>query len=814
MVQPVLDRAVQPVGTSILRFENRPSRGKWPIQICHRVVTIFLALFLLGIPLQAETWLFPADAVFDMDKMKRSELFEKHKPQKLSGKNLPGDQGLYVVYRHKQLSYLMGPFESEKAAGEGYKYFENIRQALISKDAKFIDSVVAVATARSDLPSGEVTQLAPFDTAKFEGVDPEGELAEGEKSDGELAGTEGEEPLTRDLPPGFREAGEPLPEGADSPEEAAEMAGIKKRPVREQKGRVGEEKTSPSSEQKGDPSESENSESAETSESQPGQQPPEGEESSRSESQAADESEAERVKQIQEEAAAAREAEARNPAAAAGQKPPSPSNEKAAKPAGSESQHPDRSKSDSPSENTESPASAENASSSENSSSSESSNPSESSSESSGGQGQPPPPDMLPQTRAEQRAPEGGGGGMQPATPAELAKVPLAWAPFFGEPLPQRVDLSRKFPSPGQQEAQNSCVGWALGYGLKTYQEQREEGWKLTGFLGMTSRKNHYSPSYIYNQLNGGKNDGVRMIDGLQLMTTNGVCKWSLMPYRPSDLTHQPKSSAISNGRRFVIDQYRRVIHTSLEDLKAHLAAGYPIPIGILADDSFKKHQGSGNWNGVTGKGYGHAVILTGYDDGRQAFRVMNSHGKKWGDKGYFWMAYSALASSLLEAYVVKDAVNDRDTRLRSLKRSQAPGGRLIDLKVDISHATRDETSGAVRLHGVFGMPAGRVGTAQVVVHFFSRGKTPFLPIGSSVEEMQTVNGQLAIPSKRFAIRFEGTEESWKIEVPGDALKNALEDHKASALGKQQQEVVAIPVLYLNQFGLAEGKSFDKVARF
>lgn len=42
----------------------------------------------------------------------------------------------------------------------------------------------------------------------------------------------------------------------------------------------------------------------------------------------------------------------------------------------------------------------------------------------------------------------------------------------------------------------------------------------------------------------------------------------------------------------------------------------------------------------------GHAVLCTGYDDKRQAFRIKNSWGTGWKDKGYFWMPYSFITSS------------------------------------------------------------------------------------------------------------------------------------------------------------------------
>lgn len=45
--------------------------------------------------------------------------------------------------------------------------------------------------------------------------------------------------------------------------------------------------------------------------------------------------------------------------------------------------------------------------------------------------------------------------------------------------LPASADLSRDFPSAGQQGEQSSRVAWAVSYALKTFQERRERGWSL-----------------------------------------------------------------------------------------------------------------------------------------------------------------------------------------------------------------------------------------------------------------------------------------------------------------------------------------------
>ena len=42
--------------------------------------------------------------------------------------------------------------------------------------------------------------------------------------------------------------------------------------------------------------------------------------------------------------------------------------------------------------------------------------------------------------------------------------------------------------------------------------------------------------------------------------------------------------------------------------------------------------------------------MAVGYDDSKQVFRVMNSWGSGWGQKGFFTLPYAYLASSELAA--------------------------------------------------------------------------------------------------------------------------------------------------------------------
>ncbi|MDY6992188.1 MAG: C1 family peptidase [Pseudomonadota bacterium] len=201
--------------------------------------------------------------------------------------------------------------------------------------------------------------------------------------------------------------------------------------------------------------------------------------------------------------------------------------------------------------------------------------------------------------------------------------------------LPSRVDLSDNFPQPRDQGAQNSCVGWAVGYALKSYQESVEMGWSLE------SNDHLFSPAFIYNQINGNGDNGSRLDNALDLVINQGVATLQAMPYVESDVTTQPSAQAQQQASSYTAREWA-IIETN-KDMKNALADGVPVVISMAAYTSLKSLQGTNSVYNTADTYEGeHAVTIVGYDDDKfgGAFKVMNSWGTDWGDNGYFWLTY------------------------------------------------------------------------------------------------------------------------------------------------------------------------------
>jgi len=249
--------------------------------------------------------------------------------------------------------------------------------------------------------------------------------------------------------------------------------------------------------------------------------------------------------------------------------------------------------------------------------------------------------------------------GLQLASPEQLRAIPLASMPYSGVDLPGKVDLSENMPPPGDQGGQNSCVGWATAYVLKSYQERIEHNHLLAKPDGSPQWQKVFSPAFVYNLLNNSRDGGITYIDALNLLSSQGVVPWSDMPYNPDDFRSKPAPVLLQKARAWRIDYWRQVNVLDPKELKAHLNAGYPVMLGAVIDQGFYKARKGHIWKKREGKSLGgHALVLVGYDDAKRSFKVINSWGPRWADGGYGQIDYAWFARVVREGFVAKDAIN------------------------------------------------------------------------------------------------------------------------------------------------------------
>ena len=203
----------------------------------------------------------------------------------------------------------------------------------------------------------------------------------------------------------------------------------------------------------------------------------------------------------------------------------------------------------------------------------------------------------------------------------------------------------------------NSCVGWALCYAgasIRLYDSIPD--WSIA----------KCSPSYLFNQhkgssaiINTSDCDSVSsniLYLGLKL-TQEGTCSFAQMPYTTNcNLLPTTADSIDALNKRFSVNQ---IPASSLNDTsfyKIALRKGWPIVVGMpmynVFDTIWNDPSAYGLWDRVDTTDYdhnaaGHASCIVGYDDTKEAFKVMNSWGTSGGDNGYYWVKYNLIQKGI-----------------------------------------------------------------------------------------------------------------------------------------------------------------------
>jgi hypothetical protein len=237
------------------------------------------------------------------------------------------------------------------------------------------------------------------------------------------------------------------------------------------------------------------------------------------------------------------------------------------------------------------------------------------------------------------------------APKAKLRSFPTT--PEYRAFLPPSVDLSASLPLPGHQGQQGSCVSWAVGYAVRAYYVRAHDR------RDNRRPENIPSPSYLHNSIRDGNPgcDGALIYSALSFLESKGTLSLRDYPYRDYNCSRPSESEQNRAAAKFRIERWFTVDTSRLDQIKAELAQGHPVVFARVFPLSFGRHRGAGVYTRRPGEAEpkrGHAVAIVGYDEKRQAMRIMNSWGRRWGDRGYAWVSYAEFVDQ--EAYVMRPA--------------------------------------------------------------------------------------------------------------------------------------------------------------
>ncbi|MBW8683087.1 C1 family peptidase [Chitinophaga rhizophila] len=213
-----------------------------------------------------------------------------------------------------------------------------------------------------------------------------------------------------------------------------------------------------------------------------------------------------------------------------------------------------------------------------------------------------------------------------------------------GSSLPASVDLTGKFPPIGNQGMLGTCVAWAVGYNTKSYLDG------IARNLSQSQLQNNsyqYSPTDLFFAIEPSRracNTGTFFDDAFNVLINRGVNTLLSVPY--DQVCHQSSPGNPSSAAANKIKNFRR-IQGSVTEIKEYLAQGVPVVLGAMVNGEFQRWKGSAVLNNLNygADASGHAMVIAGYDDARNAFRIINSWGTGWGDYGYAWVGYDFLVN-------------------------------------------------------------------------------------------------------------------------------------------------------------------------
>lgn len=250
--------------------------------------------------------------------------------------------------------------------------------------------------------------------------------------------------------------------------------------------------------------------------------------------------------------------------------------------------------------------------------------------------------------------------------------------------LPAAIDLSPLMPPPVKQEY-GSCVAHAVGYAVRGYYSAIEHSTK-PGDPASTP-----SPAFLHTQIAGWipskprqpttelcKSSGSSAVVAMHYLMGNGSLTNQDVPIGricAPDVTVMNVAKneySIRDGGLIYFREESSFTDRELDKVKQSLSEGHPVVIGMSMyryfEDPDKKSvtlealRAGEVYHGSLGQHHGkaeggHELVIVGYDDSRQAFKIENSWGTDWAEGGFGWIGYDAAKADIDEALIMDAGV-------------------------------------------------------------------------------------------------------------------------------------------------------------
>jgi len=164
---------------------------------------------------------------------------------------------------------------------------------------------------------------------------------------------------------------------------------------------------------------------------------------------------------------------------------------------------------------------------------------------------------------------------------------------------------------------------------------------------------------YVVRMIEGtvDSDSGASLRDTIKAIAKYGVCHEELWPYDTSKFKKKPSMAAFKDAKKHQAVKYER-LNPTVTEMKNCLTNGHSFVFGIPVYESFESESVAktgmvlmpGAMEAMLG---GHAMRCVGYNDAIGCYKVQNSWGDSWGDKGCCHIPYRYMLTMASDLWVI-----------------------------------------------------------------------------------------------------------------------------------------------------------------